>query len=225
MQVGNATADGSSLSRESLADKVFTWLTAELVSGALRPGQWVSENEIARTLGVSRTPVREALIGLSHDSLVEMRPGRGTIIADIDPDEADDLFRTRVLIEAEVARLAIAHADDETARQLEAIAGELRAGTGQARVFFEGTRRTMNVLQASCPNRVLCQVSATLWRRSLPYRRFVLGHPAMQEAVVRCTEQLAGFARTRDGDGAARVSAELYESVRQTVLESAFVHP
>src|SRR5262245_463565 len=92
---------------ETLADKVFAWLTEQIISGALRPGQWVSENELAETFGVSRSPVREALIGLAHDGLVEVRPGRGTIIAELDPREAEDLYRTRQLADAELVRLAI----------------------------------------------------------------------------------------------------------------------
>ena len=60
----------------SLADRAATVLTDEIVAGTLRPGQWVSENELAARLGVSRSPVREALRALARDGLVAVRCAR-----------------------------------------------------------------------------------------------------------------------------------------------------
>jgi DNA-binding GntR family transcriptional regulator len=100
--------------------QVYAALRDALVSGALEPGRRLSENELAELLGVSRTPVREALVRLRDDRLVEIVPQLGTFVSRISlPAMADAQF-IREALECAAVRLAAERADDSDVAALEA---------------------------------------------------------------------------------------------------------
>ena len=89
------------------ADWVFNHLHSEIVSGALPPGSRVDLDEVGRLLDVSRTPVREALLRLETEGLVERTPYRGAVVAGIDPVVAEHTAATRIHLEGLAVRLAV----------------------------------------------------------------------------------------------------------------------
>ncbi|MDD4570194.1 MAG: GntR family transcriptional regulator, partial [Tepidanaerobacteraceae bacterium] len=100
--------------REYAREYVVRVLRHNIINFNLKPGQFVSENEIADILGVSRTPVREAFIELSRSSLVEIYPQKGTCISPIDMDVVEETRFMRCVLEKAVARLCcdvLAHTD------------------------------------------------------------------------------------------------------------------
>lgn len=96
-----------------VVDRVYEDLRRELMAGTYPPGQWLREEDLAETKGVSRTPVREALRRLHSDGLVELVPNRGAQVPRTDPSAVDDAFDIRIGLESFVARRAAA-----TGRQL-----------------------------------------------------------------------------------------------------------
>jgi DNA-binding GntR family transcriptional regulator len=215
--------DSPSRSEETLADKVFEWLTEQIVSGHLRPGQWVSENEVAAQLGVSRSPVREALRAFARDGLVEVRRRRGTIIAELDAGEADDLYRTRELIEPEMARLAVEHMTEDDLKRAAAIAAEMRAAVGDPSTFYDAVLRFWQLLMDLCPSRNIRDIVAILWRRSIRFRGIVLRVPGGQKNAAIFAERFVKFARKRDADGAAAAMADVHAELRRLLREEVFL--
>lgn len=94
----------SASSAVSAPDRVYQHLKSRILSGDLSGGEMTSEGEVAAELGVSRTPVREALMRLQAESLVRVYPKRGVLISPIAPGEADDVFDARLLVETHAAR-------------------------------------------------------------------------------------------------------------------------
>jgi DNA-binding GntR family transcriptional regulator len=90
-------------------DRAYRQLHAEILEGSLAPGLWLGEVEQAARLGVSRTPLREALARLAADGLVVASRGRGMVVAEIATNDVDALFEMRTCLETEAARLAAAH--------------------------------------------------------------------------------------------------------------------
>lgn len=90
------------------SDRAYLQLHAEILDGSLPPGLWLGEVEQAARLGVSRTPLREALARLAADSLVVASPARGVVVAEISGADVDALFEMRTCLETEAARLAAA---------------------------------------------------------------------------------------------------------------------
>jgi DNA-binding GntR family transcriptional regulator len=77
-----------------------------IVEGRLEPGRRLKEEELARELGISRTPVREALLMLQAEELVVAAPNRGATVRAHDADDLDDLYQLRALLEGHAARRA-----------------------------------------------------------------------------------------------------------------------
>ncbi|MDK2880130.1 MAG: GntR family transcriptional regulator, rspAB operon transcriptional repressor [Thermoanaerobacteraceae bacterium] len=92
--------------RETAREYVMRVLQHNIVNLNLKPGQAISENEIAELLGVSRTPVREALIELSRASIVEIYPQKGTYISLIDMEMVEESRFMRCVLEKAIVELA-----------------------------------------------------------------------------------------------------------------------
>ncbi|MGY3450659.1 GntR family transcriptional regulator [Bradyrhizobium sp. USDA 4353] len=104
-------------SAPSLVDQVVEAITDEIVSGVLTPGSRLIQDDLAQAYGVSRQPVQQALILLRGCGLVQSAPGRGLIVAPLDPNFVRDLYEMRAVLEGLAARLAAHRAGDRAARE------------------------------------------------------------------------------------------------------------
>lgn len=99
------TASGR-VPRTNLKDSVAAYIREQIFSGELRPGTKVDQEQIAATLGVSKLPVREALISLESEALIRNLPRRGALIAQLTPDDVRDHYRIYGLLSAMAAERA-----------------------------------------------------------------------------------------------------------------------
>lgn len=111
----------ASRTRGSTRGQVYGRLREAIVTGEMEPGRQLSENELANWLGVSRTPVREALVRLRDDRLVEIVPQLGTFVARISLDAVQDAQFIREALECAAVRLAAEQADASDIAALEGI--------------------------------------------------------------------------------------------------------
>lgn len=105
---------------ESTRDYASRFLTTNIVSLELKPGQFLSETELAGEIGVSRTPLREALIDLNHSRVIETYPQRGSMVALIDPDLVEESRFVREVLDLSVVEIACEIATSEDLMNLEA---------------------------------------------------------------------------------------------------------
>jgi GntR family transcriptional regulator, rspAB operon transcriptional repressor len=111
--------DGVTLSRQlPLSDQVYTLIRKAIVMGNLPPGAPIREPEIAERLGISRTPVREAVKRVSDEGLIEVFAQHGTFVSDIRRAEVEEAYIIRIALESESVERAAATI---TARQLQDI--------------------------------------------------------------------------------------------------------
>lgn len=107
------------LAGETARDYAFRVIKDNIVSLELRPGTLVSENEIAMELGISRTPVREAIIDLAKVSVIEILPQRGSYVALIDPKMVEESRFLRHVLDRAVIKVACERAGEEDLAELE----------------------------------------------------------------------------------------------------------
>ncbi len=88
------------------------------MNGTYRPGERVKEAEIAQALGVSRSPVREAVVSLSNEGLVKLHPQRGAYVREFDIEEVRELYEVREAVEVQAVRLAAMRAGEEDLAEL-----------------------------------------------------------------------------------------------------------
>src|SRR5574337_247785 len=100
------------------SEELSELIEEQIATGARRPGTRLDEQELAAEFGVSRTPIREALIQLAAVGLVEMRPRRGAIVADVGPARLCEMFELMAELEAMCGRLAARRIDDAEQKRL-----------------------------------------------------------------------------------------------------------
>src|SRR4051812_35972626 len=148
----------------SARDQVYAAVREGIVSAELAPGRRLSENELAERLGVSRTPVREALARLRDERLVAIVPQLGTFVTLISADGLADAAFIREALECAAIRLAVQRAGDEDLAELQA---NLAA---QDRAHDENDAEAFDALDDALHHR-LCELSGheiawTLSRRA-----------------------------------------------------------
>ncbi|MBU1305691.1 MAG: GntR family transcriptional regulator [Alphaproteobacteria bacterium] len=124
------------IGEETMAMRVVSALRDEIVSMALKPGDVISESDIAGRYGVSRQPVREAFIRLAQQGLLLIRPKRATVVKKISPDGVRQSRFIRESIEVEIVRRLAANPGDAANVLDELIAEqEIASGAGDSRRF------------------------------------------------------------------------------------------
>src|SRR6201997_589652 len=108
MSLPEPAAPADRLNIASVVDQVYMAIRERISSGSLPRGARVHQEDLALDLGVSRTPVREALRRLAAEGLVEMRTNRGARVADVDQGGMRGAYEARLVVEPGAARLAAA---------------------------------------------------------------------------------------------------------------------
>ncbi len=138
----------------SLSQQVYLALREALLSGELAPGDQLREGEISQQLGVSKTPVREALSSLRAKGLVKSSPTRGLVVIQVDFDAVKQLYEVRALLEPAAVRQAVPMADDELVDQARHLLDEAyNLGKRQAfKALSQSNRDFHELLYERSPN-------------------------------------------------------------------------
>ncbi len=117
----------SEVAAHPIRDRVYQRLKEAILTGKFAPGERLLETELADEMGVSRTPVREAVRRLEREGLVVWRPFRGAEVVGIPYDVVEQLFQVREALECLAVRLAVARVDSGTAVVLRSIVERMEA--------------------------------------------------------------------------------------------------
>ncbi len=169
-------------------------LREAILRGQLKPGQKLDQNELAELLNVSRSPVREALRTLAAEGLVEVYPHRGAVVAELSPEEFEEISIIRVVLEGMAARLAAPHIDDERIALLTDVLAELENTTDLDR-WVELNRRFHNTIYQAVHRPRLLSFIENLRITMTPYiRQYIaseehlnaarIGHRRILEACI-----------------------------------------
>jgi DNA-binding GntR family transcriptional regulator len=143
--------------RNSVQKDAYTLILEAIEAGTYKPGDRLVESELAERLGVSRTPVREALQRLETQSMLT-RDGRSLIVSTLDHNQLAELYAVRTELEGLAARLAARHATDEEIRVLKSMAEEDRALLGgDPRALARANKRFHRQIHLASHNRFLVQ--------------------------------------------------------------------
>lgn len=155
-----------------LRDVVFNTLRKAILTGELQPGERLMEIHLANQLGVSRTPIREAIRKLELDGLVIMIPRRGAEVAQITEKELKDVLEVRRALDALCAELACDRITEEEKLQLKkaCIEFEKATATGDATTIAEADVKLHDIIVAATGNKRLIQLVNNLSEQMYRYR-------------------------------------------------------
>lgn len=206
---------------EPLGDRVYATLREHLRGGRIATGEPLQEAAVAAQLGVSRTPVREALARLASEGLVvaEGRSFRVPTLADAD---IEDIYALRFLLEPEALRgIAKLGLSGEKSRLLRRFLDEMAAAhaAGDGAEFMEANYRFRAAWMAMVPNRRLAR-AIELYADHVRYlRAFTLEDRSVRSLVLKGLERLLAALESGDGAAAARAMRAHLANARRILLE------
>jgi DNA-binding GntR family transcriptional regulator len=164
-----AEAHSAESSAGSAADRVFQYAKAAILERRYAPHDLLTEGELALAVGVSRTPVREALLRLQADGLVRLLPKRGALVLSVTSAEVADVLETRRLIESFAIRKAVTNGGNDLVARLRAHLDRMRSAmrAKDARGYVEADRDFHEQIVAATGNEILSSVYRSLRDRQL----------------------------------------------------------
>jgi DNA-binding GntR family transcriptional regulator len=195
-------------------DRVYTQLREEIVQWKLVPGEVLGEAELSKRLGVSRTPIREALRRLEGDKLIQIRPGRGATVTDISVSSVAQLFQMREAIETYAARLAARKGDstvfgsilDQLTSVLKGLDPDHAPEDAYAE-YREVARRLHGAIEEAAGNVYLSAALQNVADHQARLRQLTNRNPARMYHAVQENVEICQAILDKDGDLAAELTA------------------
>ena len=187
----------------SLSDQVFDKLETDILSGKYQRGQIVTELQLCSELGVSRTPVREALRRLFQEHLIEDTP-KGTMVLGITPKDYLDMSEIRLRIEELAVRGFVATASQDSLKELKEAVDfqEFYLTRGDVDHLRALDGRFHEIIYAGCGSRVLQDTLAPLHKKIQQYRHNALQAPLRARNSVQEHKAILEAIIAHDADGA-----------------------
>jgi DNA-binding GntR family transcriptional regulator len=126
--LGVGSQDNGNLELRSLQQQIHDRLLGRILRRELEPGERISPPEIAAALGVSITPVRDAVNQMAAEGLVTVTPRRGTIVSPVSVRDIEELYEIRLMIEPHAAELAAGRASPAEIARMQELAEQLESG-------------------------------------------------------------------------------------------------
>lgn len=190
-----------------LRDVVFKTLRQGILTGELKPGERLMEIHLADRLGVSRTPIREAIRMLELEGLVTMIPRRGAEVSRISKQDIRDVLEVRLVLDSLATKLACKRITEEQKEELKRAADEFVAATesGDVTQIAQADVRFHDVILAASHNKRLIQMVNNLAERIYRYRleyikdagnhaRLIEEHTKIMNCVIKGDEGSACIA-------------------------------
>lgn len=190
-----------------LRDVVFNTLRQGILTGVLAPGERLMEIHLAERLGVSRTPIREAIRMLELEGLVTMIPRKGAEVSRISKQDIRDVLEVRLVLDSLATKLACKRITQEQIRELKAAADDFEQATttGDVTVIAKADVRFHDVILAASHNKRLVQMVNNLAERIYRYRleyikdsnnhrRLIEEHAKIMDCVIKGDEGSASIA-------------------------------
>ncbi len=179
----------------------YTLILEAIEAGIYKPGDRLVESELAERLGVSRTPVREALQRLETQSMLT-RDGRSLIVASLDHNQLAELYVVRTELEGLAARLAARHATDEEIRVLRAMVEEDRKLRDNPLELSRANKRFHRQIHLASHNRFLVQQLDLVHRSMALMATTSLAAEGRSEVAMAEHDQIVSAIEAHDGEAA-----------------------
>jgi GntR family transcriptional regulator, transcriptional repressor for pyruvate dehydrogenase complex len=219
------------VTREAVPQQIVSRLLDLIQQRHLGPGDRLpAERELAASMGVSRSSLREALQALTVLGVTDMRHGTGTYVSSLEPDllvrhlsfvlslseqASDQLFEARKVVEPAMAALAARRIDDGTVDLLDACVARARAAIGDAEAFMQADLELHDAIRVASENAVLGRFMESIRALGLASRRRTGARRAVMEQSIKDHEAIVAALRARDPEAASAAMHRHIENVER----------
>jgi DNA-binding GntR family transcriptional regulator len=207
------------IARRTLHDEVLTRLRDMIIEGKFSPGQRINEGLVCRQLGVSRTPLREAIKTLMSEGLVDILPARGAIVAAFSERDLRDTLEMLKALEQFAGRAACERAPDEVLKAIEAIHLEMMSlYKERTRLeYFKLNQAIHTAIASASGNGALMRLHASLQARIKRFRFVGNTDPEKWAAAVAEHEQIIAALMARNAEALSEVLGRHLDNAFQRV--------
>lgn len=181
-----------------LYQRVAERLRERIVSHTMAPGSWIDEQALTAELGISRTPLREALKVLAAEGLVTMKLRRGAYVTEVSERDLAEVFHLLSLLESDAAAVVADKATDEEMKELAGLHQQLEATVSDRDAFFAANERFHMRLLDIADNRWRNQMVADLRKVMKLYRHHSLFKQGRLEASLREHRKIMAALKARN---------------------------
>ena len=205
-----------------LRDVVFNTLRQAILTGELKPGERLMEIHLANKLGVSRTPIREAIRKLELEGLVVMIPRKGAEVAKITVRDLKDALEVRLAIDSLSVKLACERLDenDKTKIKQACVAFREAVKSENVQAIVEGDERFHNTIYRASKNQKLITIAMNLREQVYRYRFEYVKDFSYHENLIREHDQITEAILKGDVETAQKIMKEHIYNQEQIVIRN-----
>ncbi len=209
------------VTRSTLANQVFNYLKKKIINQELKPGSQLVISRIAEELGTSLTPVREALVGLIEDGLVEMIPHKGAFVAKPTRKNFEDLFAVRQALESLAVRLAIPKLSSTDFKAMDELieSGEKSFSAGDLGSWLKFDEKLHDFIISKSTNEVLIQLCNSIRDRIHTFRSWTARFPDRAGRASIEHRNIVSALKERDVSRAEKLMMEHIENTLRFGIE------
>lgn len=212
------------MTNQNLRNKCYVKIKQKIVDCVFQPGDFIKECELVEELGVSRTPIREALNKLEQDGLVKIIPRRGVLVLDIDYKAINDIFQVRLIIEPYIIRQYKDTLDPDMLRQFREQTAQA-AKEGDRDKLYQVDDEFHRYLRSPCPNRYLHNLLENIYEQN---QRLRILSGVVEKRLQHSVEehiQIIDALLEEDTDKAVRLLEEHIAQAKQTAIRRQMEQP
>lgn len=205
-----------------LREVVFQTLRQAILKGELKPGERLMEVALAERLGVSRTPIREAMRKLELEGLVVMVPRKGAQVASITEKDLTDVLEVRITLENFAIEKACTHMTEEDMDKLWLASKQFERAIQEGDLvrIAEADQAFHEIIYQASDNARLLQVLTNMREQIYRYRLEYLKDELSRDKLLEEHRRLTDAIRRRDAAQAQRISFEHLENQRKAIIRS-----
>ena len=196
--------------QKSLPEHIVEELEAKIIAGTLKPGQRIIEENLCKTFGVSRSPVREAFQILEGRGFVVREPRKGISVARISQQEAEDIYRIRAGLDGLATSLAVSKRTPEFLKKLKKLHEQMTraAQKGNTRTYSNLNQKFHELIITACCNERLIQLLRNFDKQTMRYRLAIVDQPGWMENSTKLHADLVAAIEAGDAEAAERIRKE-----------------
>ena len=205
----------------TIRSQVYQAIREQIISGAYPPGFWLQEQEIAASLKVSRSPVREALRQIVSDGLADEIPNKGVFVRRLTARDVDELCELRVLIEGYAIRTGYAQCSQAQREQLESLiqAMEQAHARDDAEQYIQLDSQMHMLLVEQCGNRLIQDLYKRAYWMVQRFRVYSLKSKDRFRKSLAEHQQIVACILSGDCEGAVRHDKAHLEQAKETIYQ------
>ena len=203
-----------------LSKKVYRILKKEIIKGSLKPGSKVLEGRIAEQIGISRTPVREAIRELAAEGFVTLSPNQGVVVRSVSAENIREVLQIHSVLEGLAARLSCEVINEEDLKELENYVNKMEklANKKDPLAYSEVDLKFHELIVNNCGNKRLIQMRKNISDQAQRYRISSLRTRGRLKESLKEHQKILEAFKTKDPKKADNISQKHIQNALKNIL-------